>query len=187
MLQPGSGYAARVEGDGFTAWAADNGCFAQGAAFDLDRFYDWLGRVPRSRLLFAVAPDVFPDAEATLVRSRPVLRQLRDLGCRAAFVAQNNAERTAIPWEEFDCLFLGGETAWKLGPGARHLVARARAAEKWVHMGRVNSERRLKYAEAIGCHSADGTFLKYRNRRGANGALDLTAWFRQPTLWSTLC
>ncbi len=28
-------------------------------------------------------------------------------------------------------------------------------------MGRVNSYRRLAYAQSIGCHSADGTYLKY--------------------------
>ncbi|MGY0234093.1 hypothetical protein [Longispora urticae] len=28
-------------------------------------------------------------------------------------------------------------------------------------MGRVNSRRRLAHAQAIGCHSADGTLLAY--------------------------
>ena len=31
----------------------------------------------------------------------------------------------------------------------------------WVHMGRVNSQRRLRYAHAIGCDSVDGTYLTY--------------------------
>src|SRR5262245_32620842 len=112
MLQPGNGYAAHVEDANFPAWAADNGCFAQGERFKLERFYAWLERVPRSRLLFAVAPDVFPDAVATIERSRPVLKELRRLGYPAAFVAQNDAEQTAIPWDEFEWLFLGGEDRW---------------------------------------------------------------------------
>ena len=29
----------------------------------------------------------------------------------------------------------------------------------WVHMGRVNSARRLKIADEFGCDSADGNFL----------------------------
>jgi hypothetical protein len=30
-----------------------------------------------------------------------------------------------------------------------------------VHMGRINTHRRPRYAAAIGCHSADGTYLAY--------------------------
>jgi hypothetical protein len=37
----------------------------------------------------------------------------------------------------------------------------AKAHGKHVHMGRVNSERRFKYAASIGCDSCDGTFLTY--------------------------
>ena len=181
MLQPGSGYVASVEALGFPCWAADNGCYAQGEKFRLGRFLTWLDRVPLSRLLFAVAPDVFPDAEMTITRARPVLRTFRERGIRGAFVAQNDAEYTAIPWDEFDCLFLGGEDTWKLGPGARGVVLEARRRAKWVHMGRVNSERRLRYAHTIGCDSADGTYIKFRNRIG-DGALDVAKWFRQGVL-----
>lgn len=181
MLQPGNGYAARVESEDFPCWAADNGCFAQGERFKLEKFYDWLDGVPRSRLLFAVAPDVFPDAVATLERSRPVMAELRSRGCRPAFVAQNDAERTDIPWDEFDCLFLGGQDHWKLGHGARVLTAEAKSRGKWVHMGRVNSHRRLRYATTIGCDSADGTFLRFRNRDG-DGVRGLAWWFDQRML-----
>lgn len=48
-------------------------------------------------------------------------------------------------------------------------------------MGRVNSERRLRYAHTIGCDSADGTYIKFRNRIG-DGALDVAKWFRQGVL-----
>jgi EAL domain-containing protein (putative c-di-GMP-specific phosphodiesterase class I) len=64
-------------------------------------------------------------------------------------------------WDEIDCLFIGGSTEWKLGPAAAELVAIANSLGKWVHMGRVNSERRYRYAEAIGCDSVDGTYLTY--------------------------
>jgi hypothetical protein len=66
-----------------------------------------------------------------------------------------------MPWPWFDVLFLGGSTAWKLGPAARRLTAEAKARGKRVHMGRVNSLRRLRYADATGCDSADGTFLAF--------------------------
>lgn len=52
-------------------------------------------------------------------------------------------------------------TEWKLGAGAREVVAEALRRGKRVHMGRVNSLRRLRYAQEIGCHTADGTFVKF--------------------------
>jgi hypothetical protein len=58
-------------------------------------------------------------------------------------------------------LFLGGDTVWKLGEHARALTTEARQRGKWVHMGRVNSYKRLKYAHDIGCQSADGTYVAF--------------------------
>lgn len=44
-------------------------------------------------------------------------------------------------------------------------------------MGRVNSFRRLRYAQDIGCNSADGTFLAFAARAGADMAVRrLLAW-----------
>jgi hypothetical protein len=54
-------------------------------------------------------------------------------------------------------LFLAGSTDWKLGSAARLLAAEAETRGKAVHMGRVNSLKRLRYAAAIGCDTADGT------------------------------
>jgi hypothetical protein len=178
MLQPGNGYLHGLE-EAWPFWAADNGCFAQGEAFEVDAWLRWLDRVPSVRCLFAVAPDVFSDAERTLRRARPLLGEIQARGLPAAFVAQNGAEATAIPWDEFACLFLGGTTAWKLGAAARGLIQRAREQGKAVHMGRVNSARRLRYASLIGCDTADGTFLKFGpmiNRPRLFG------WFRQACL-----
>lgn len=181
MLQPGNGYVNSVAEAGFRYWAADNGCFAQGEKFSLDKFYAWLTRVPREGLLFAVAPDVFGNHWATRDRSLPVLSDMRQMGLPVAFVAQNGAEMATIPWPALDTLFIGGTDPWKLGRHVAQLVREANGRGKWVHMGRVNSEKRLRYAAMIGCDSVDGTFLKYRNRQG-DGALDLLRWFRQQLL-----
>ena len=164
-------------------WCADNGCFGKGYPGD-DGWWKWLTEHPNRDLCdFAVAPDVVGDAAATLERSRPWLAQIRDLGIPAAFVAQDGAETVGVPWDEFDVLFIGGTTEWKLGVHARALVADAKAHGKWVHMGRVNSERRMRYADAIGCDSSDGTFLTF----GPDTNMPrLRAWLRgvndQPTL-----
>ena len=142
-------------------WCADNGCFGKGYPGD-DAWFAWLTQHPgRDRCLFAVAPDVVGDAAATLARSLPWLPKIRALGYPAAFVAQDGLEALGVPWGSFDVLFIGGTTGWKLGPHARTLVTEAKARGKYVHMGRVNSERRFRYAAAIGCDSADGTFLAF--------------------------
>jgi hypothetical protein len=122
-----------------------------------------------SRCLFAVAPDVLCDAAATLRRSRYMLPVIRhQIGLPAALVAQNGLEdilagmstaETDGFWDDFDALFLGGDDAWKLGPAAAALTAEAHRRRKWVHMGRVNTFKRLQYAAWLGCDSADGTSL----------------------------
>jgi len=66
-----------------------------------------------------------------------------------------------VPWGSFDALFIGATISWKLGSAAAALAAEARARGLTVHMGRVNSLRRLRYAHTIGCHSVDGTYLAY--------------------------
>jgi len=143
-------------------WCADNGCFGKGYPGD-EEWFRWLeaNSTRAGTCVFAVAPDVVGDAAATLTRSAPWLPRIRELGYPAAFVAQDGLEDLVIPWDTFDVLFIGGSTEWKLGPQARAVVSDAKARGKWVHMGRVNSLKRLRYADAIGCDSADGTYLTY--------------------------
>lgn len=143
-------------------WCADNGVFGDSYPGD-DGYLDWLGERAwaAERCAFAVAPDVVCDAAATLDRSAPMLSALRRAGYRAALAAQNGLEHLRVPWADFDVLFLGGDTDWKIGPHARRLTADARAHGKRVHMGRVNSRQRLRLAAHMGCHSADGTYLAF--------------------------
>lgn len=142
-------------------WCADNGCFS--GKWDQDKWWKFLtdNAYASSTCLFAVAPDVVGDARATYERSLPWLAKIRGLGYPVAYVAQNGQEQFTPPWDEFDVLFIGGDTAWKLGGHARQLVREAKSRGKHVHMGRVNSERRFRYAAAIGCDSADGTYLTF--------------------------
>lgn len=158
-------------------WCADNGVYGKGWP-GYATWYCWLRDHPadRGRCLFAVAPDVVGDAAATMDRSAPWLPAIRAAGYPAALAAQDGLEHLDVPWEAFDVLFLGGTTAWKLGPAAYHLTAEARRRGLPVHMGRVNSLRRLRYAKAIGCTSADGTYLIFGPDINLPKAL---AWVRQ--------
>jgi hypothetical protein len=165
-------------------WCADNGVFGKGYPGDA-KWWAWLeaSAVDAATCVFAVAPDVVADAAATLVRSAPWLARIRGLGYPVALAAQDGLEHLTVPWDEFDVLFIGGSTEWKLGAAARALVAEAKARGKHVHMGRVNSERRLRYALHIGCDSADGTYIAF----GPDVNLpNVLAWLRgtaQPRLF----
>lgn len=141
-------------------WCADNGCFSKGYPGD-DEWLTWLASMETAGCVFATAPDVVGDAQATLDRSLPFLPKIRALGYPAALVAQDGLEHHNVPWDTLDALFIGGTTNWKLGPHARALVAEAKARGKWVHMGRVNSRARYEYARRIGCDSVDGTYLTF--------------------------
>lgn len=78
-------------------------------------------------------------------------------------------QRFFCPWCEVEIF------DWKLGPDARCLVAEAKGRGKRVHMGRVNSGERFRYARLIGCDSVDGTILaKYPDKR----LPDVLAWVR---------
>jgi hypothetical protein len=208
LLQPASGLAGRAQGYRF--WAADNCCFSAGASFDAATWFAWLTTLPdvavRRRCLFAVAPDVLGDADASWERSRPWLEPVRSLGIPVALVAQNGAEAHAPTWDaagEWDVLFIGGAPQcpschwvrsespdrrstcprcscslreWKLSADAKLCVDEARLLGKWVHVGRVNSWRRLRHLASWNVDSVDGTYLAFGPDR--NGTR-LAGWLRR--------
>ena len=161
------------------AWCADNACYTDRYPGD-QKYLAWLARHRHlaSACAFATAPDRPGDAAATVARSMPMLERIRGAGYRAALVAQDGLEHLPIPWGSFDVLFVGGSTAWKLSAAATGLAAQARRRGLTVHMGRVNSLRRLRHAAAIGATSVDGTYLAYGPDRNLP---TLLGWLRQHT------
>lgn len=149
-------------------WVADNGCGPGkngiGLGYPGDEGYLAFLRKLADRkadCMFATAPDVVGDAKATLERSAPMFARIRAEGYKVALVAQDGMEHMELPWDEFDALFVGGSTEWKMGPAAAKLVRQAKARGKFVHFGRVNSLKRLRYAAELGCDTADGTYLTF--------------------------
>lgn len=134
-------------------WAADNGAFSN---FDPGRFATMAAACRGlPGLLWVAVPDVVADARATLERFDEWLPRLP--GLPLAFVGQDGIEDLPIPWIHFDALFLGGSTDWKLSRAAYDLAIEAKDQGKLVHMGRVNTLRRLRIANAFECDTVDGT------------------------------
>lgn len=176
-----------VEG---AAWCADNGCFTDNWDEGKWWAWLVANQHRADSCLFAVAPDVVGDAWRSHLRSYPWLEKIRKLGYPVAYVLQNRAECHPVPWHDLNVVFLGGSlecvpcgyifkedrkpqrdepcphcgrvlTEWKTGEAARALTAEAKRRGKWVHAGRVNSLKRLRYMQAIGCDSADGTYITF--------------------------
>lgn len=142
-------------------YACDNGRYGKGWPGYL-KWWAWLDRTIRTNgsdnCLFACAPDIVGDALGTLAASLPWLGPIRSLGIPVAFVAQDGCEGL-VPWRDFDVLFIGGTTEFKLASGA--LCAEALSHGKTVHVGRVNSAKRMRLAAVFGAASCDGTFLTF--------------------------
>lgn len=168
LCQPGN--STHLDTGTYPLFAADNGCFAeaQGKPWDVDKWLRWVVAevAPRAdNCLFVVAPDVVGDAAATLARSPRYLNIIRRLGLPAAFCAQDGLENHTIPWDTFDVLFIGGSTEWKLSEAARNISMEAHRQGKWIHMGRVNSWKRIDIARSFGVDSVDGTYLGFAPSR----------------------
>jgi hypothetical protein len=129
-----------IKASGIT-WAADNDCFR---GLDVDAFCRMVERISRRPYgcRFVAIPDVVADHPATREQWELYYPAVRELGLPCAFVLQDDAISTTIPWDECQAIFLGGSTAYKESEAARALCEEAKQRGKWVHVGRVNSARR---------------------------------------------
>lgn len=136
-------------------WIGDNDAFH--GLFDHDAFTSFLIKATPyiARHVFIACPDVLGDAQATSERWSEYAGLIRNHGFRPAFVLQDGHEPQDIP-PDAPALFLGGSTEYKFSDGARACLS---AGFRWLHIGRVNSQRRLHYFQALGAHSADGTTI----------------------------
>lgn len=145
-------------------WAADNAQYTQ--TVTILEYMRWLGRVAYAadRCLFAAAPDVVGNAVATLDYFRLFAWKIKALGYPVALVAQDGME--ALRWPpEIDALFVGGSTEWKMGRGALWCIAEAKRRGAWVHVGRVNTQKRIRHFQLADVDSVDGTATIYHPSR----------------------
>lgn len=141
-------------------WCADSGVFT--GMFDWQIYREWLTHMAqwRESCAFVTVPDVVGDAVATLDRFRFYAWRVKALGLPVALVAQDGLESLRWP-PEYDALFIGGSTAWKLSDTAGWCIRKAKATGKWTHIGRVNSIKRIQHCQLLGVDSADGTSLAF--------------------------
>lgn len=147
-----------VRTEGFP-YALDNGAwtaFQKGAPFDESAFLRAVERVGE-RADWIVVPDVVCDAHGTLDAFDRWWQRLRGSGLLLLALQNGMSEsdvdgvlRTGVG------LFIGGSDDWKERTAAQW-GAFARARSLYLHMGRVNTARRISIAASAGCDSIDGT------------------------------
>lgn len=163
MTQP---RCAMINDTAHRVWAADNAAFGwwmAGKPFDFAAWERYLWRLPNpDTALFATCPDVVSDHNGTLTLWNRWSDKIRAWCFEPAFALQNGCTslRRQVP-SDAHVLFIGGDDTYKLSNETARLVDEAKADGRWVHMGRVNSAKRICRAVAMGCDSADGTFLRF--------------------------
>jgi hypothetical protein len=143
-------------------WAGDNGAFT--GTFRHDRFLNWLSGLTNlsDTCLFVAVPDVLGNWQGTLQKFQMYESILRKYGFPLALVGQDGFCADEVKWDKIDAFFVGGSNDWKFSQGAAKAISRAKDMGKWVHMGRVNSYKRLRLAQVLGCDSADGNHVKFK-------------------------
>lgn len=160
LVMPRSGNSIRSTCESGKPWAADNDAFGGWTPEKETAFSRMLGRIcldgDKSTCKFIAAPDVVGDSATTLERFKRWEPIIRSTGFPVGFVAQDGLETFACPWNDMDALFIGGTTEFKLSKRADALIAEAKDGGLWVHVGRVNSAKRIKHFYEIGVDSIDG-------------------------------
>jgi len=161
------------------AWAADNDAYNK--AYTDEKFVTMLDKIHGlDGCLFVVCPDAVGDAEATLELFHWWLPRVEECDQPVAFVVQDGVENHPVPYHLIDAVFIGGTTEFKMGPVAAEIAREARRRGKHLHMGRVNTRRRIRYARSLGCDTIDGTNFSMFRRTHLPWAL---TWASSEQLW----
>lgn len=154
----------------FAEYALDNGAFK--GNWQLERWLkllDWAklsGKPP----LWVLVPDVVSDRDATLAQWREHSPVAARYGWPLAFAVQDGMTPKDVP-PNAEVVFVGGSTFWKW----QTLPTWCKAFRR-VHVGRVNTYRRLWQCHDAGAESADGTGFMRGDQRQYRG---LCAYFAE--------
>ena len=138
-------------------YAIDNDCFQR---FDEKQYFKILNYSKNYQPpLFIVCPDVVGCHDRTLALWNYYHPILKKYGYPIAFVCQDGCEPELVP--ECDWIFIGGKDPWKMDN-----LHKFTNSGKPVHVGRVNGIGRLRYCEALGVKSVDGTgWMMFRDKK----------------------
>ena len=150
----------RLRTEGFARYALDNGAwtsYRRGEPFDAIAFtkaVEWLGPLAQ----FVVAPDVIAGGQVSLSLSRSWLLPLLDCCPRVLIPVQDGLEPADLAplASERVGIFVGGTTRWKI----ENLILWGRFASEfgcYLHVGRVNTARRIRLCGLAGANSFDGS------------------------------
>lgn len=163
-------------------WGGDSGAFTK--KFSPKEFFSWLHRIKTyiSTNLFIACPDAVYNAYDTLLLYREYSTLIKSIGFRIALVAQDGLKfdefgvysfygedlihnREYVEWIDFHCLFIGGTTEYKDGLEVEKLIKYAQYKNRIVHVGRVNSGRRLRHFKALHVDTVDGTHIRFKPKQ----------------------
>ena len=159
-----------------TPWFMDNGAFGDwlaGRGFDVAAYEKDLGKLLASDLRhsFLVVPDLVAQGHDSLRFSLQWVERLYSIAPLYFVVQDGMGEEIACEMKPFAGLFVGGSLPWKLKTGAQW-VSLAHELGLRCHIGRVGTERRVRWARRIGADSIDSSlplFSEGNFRRFLNG------------------
>jgi hypothetical protein len=141
----------------YMPFALDNGCFKR---FDEEKYFNMLDKIKTHKLqpIFVTIPDSFLDPQKTLELYRKFAPRIKKYNFPLAYVIQDGCTPEEVPNDIF-CCFIGGSVNWKISCVKKFLGLRG-----WLHIGRVNTYRRLMWAKQY-ADSVDGTSLYRHNHK----------------------
>ena len=152
--KPDPGFRYAIDNGAFAAWKA-------GRPFDAAGFLALLARVKLEPVQpeWVAVPDVVTDRLGTFEMWDHWAPVVADLAVPLAFVVQDGMKAADLP-AEAAVIFVGGSTPWKW-------LTLPMWCEQGrpVHVGRVNTARRLRHCARLGVQSCDGTGYFRGNRR----------------------
>jgi len=158
-------------------YALDNdvyGAWAEKRKWDEVEYFEGLDRIKmhQQQPMWAAVPDSVGDKGTTLEMWERYSEKVGEYGWPLTFVVQDGMTIEDIPTDA-DVIFVGGTTTWKW----RYLNMWTES-DKRVHVGRVNSLRRVWLCHDLGVESVDGTGW-FRDGDDAERLLKLESYFKR--------
>jgi hypothetical protein len=151
-------------------WGLDNGRFNPSGKPGVNPKWsgtDWLESLDyyspeaRAKCKFCVVPDVPYEKAPTLDIYYQYLPDVLGRGYPPALCIQDGMTVADMPWSDMAAVFIGGSDEYKLGGDAAEIAMAAQERGLWVHVGRVNSIKRMRMV--WWADSVDGRMLVFNS------------------------